>query len=629
MDEAARLRRLIDESDPEALRAEGIEAESLKEQEYKESLRQQAEARLETAKLLFSLRCASAFIPEIWTDWPLLSSHASDPAHLTATAQAARWWPRFKALRDVEPFFHWELEFPEVLVDRDRPGFDVVLGNPPWDKVLPSKLDFYGRHDVLVRAYRGGDLARRIEELHASRPELRDEFASYQDRTTTAARVMRQGGDFPLAEARSGAAHEDVSKYFVDRAARVVAEGGRVGLVVPSVLYNGDGCVGIRRFLLTRASIERFYGFENRQKVFPIDSRYKFVSLVFRKGLPATGCFDAAFMRHHLNEMEDDGAKAWTVRISAEELEWLSPESLAFLEYRGPRDQDIVHRMYGAVADLRIGSDGPRSWGAHLFTDQAHIQIYNGTRDRGLWTDPHTGLLYAPDSILPPGEYDQAAVIGLMRDRGFWPVFEGKHIDQYLVGTKPIRWWLSVERAAEKHGHEPRREATLVFRETARNTDEHTCIAVVLPARSAAAHTVSGATLENLAPDAGALVLNSLCFDYALRLRTAGTHVSFTYIKPMPVPPADVVNRLPRIPTLLAWECGLKHIAEDREMWPSLWDANRAVAEAYGLTPDDFDHMLGTFPVMARKRPAFVAYLREQLEEWKQQGSGQTLAARS
>ena len=37
-------------------------------------------------------------------------------------------------------FFHWELEFPEIFFDADgrrRPdaGFDVVVGNPPWDMV--------------------------------------------------------------------------------------------------------------------------------------------------------------------------------------------------------------------------------------------------------------------------------------------------------------------------------------------------------------------------------------------------------------------------------------------------------------------------------------------------------------
>ena len=41
-------------------------------------------------------------------------------------------------LSDEKRVFHWELEFPEVFYeldppgDRDNPGFDAVIGNPPW-----------------------------------------------------------------------------------------------------------------------------------------------------------------------------------------------------------------------------------------------------------------------------------------------------------------------------------------------------------------------------------------------------------------------------------------------------------------------------------------------------------------
>ena len=53
---------------------------------------------------------------------------------------------------------------------------------------------------------------------------------------------------------------------------------------------------------------------------------------------------------------------------------------------------------------------------------------------------------------------------------------------------------------------------------------------------SAGAHTLTGMTADRVEASKAAVVLNSLCFDFALRLRMAGTHVSFTYILPMPVP---------------------------------------------------------------------------------------------
>jgi hypothetical protein len=401
-------------------------------------------------------------------------------------------------------------------------------------------------------------------------------------------------------------------------------------MVAPSVVYNGDGCVGLRRFLLHEASVERFYGFENRRKVFPIHSSYKFVSLVFLKGESEIDTFRAAFMRHDLDELQNtaryrdvghaticEEPAPWIVNIRREEIEALSPETSAFLEYRGAMDQAIVQKMYRHGQTLR--SKGAGSWEARLFTDLAHMQIYNTNRDKDLWTDPTSRRLYDPHWVLSQEPSELAETLERMYERGFWPVFEGKHIDQFVVGIKPLRWWLSVEQVERKYSRPPRAEPTLVFRNIASNTNERTCIAAVLPPFSAMVETLTAVLVEEVDPDSAAAVLNSLPFDWALRLRTAGTHVSFTYIQPMPVPAADKANRLPGFRTRLAWETGLGHITEDESSWPDLWAANRSVAEAYGLGPAEFEHILSTFPGFARKRPAFHAYLRARLSEWSEE----------
>jgi hypothetical protein len=51
-----------------------------------------------------------------------------------------------------------------------------------------------------------------------------------------------------------------------------------------------------------------------------------------------------------------------------------------------------------------------------------------------------------------------------------------------------------------------------------------------------------------------------------------------------------------------------------------LWQANRGVAEAYGLGPDDFTHVFSSFPGFARKRAALHAYFQQQIETWKAAG---------
>ena len=47
---------------------------------------------------------------------------------------------RAQEIATEKRFFHWEIEFPEIFRDRygrekDNPGFDAVIGNPPYVSV--------------------------------------------------------------------------------------------------------------------------------------------------------------------------------------------------------------------------------------------------------------------------------------------------------------------------------------------------------------------------------------------------------------------------------------------------------------------------------------------------------------
>ncbi|MFM8484698.1 MAG: Eco57I restriction-modification methylase domain-containing protein, partial [Bacteroidota bacterium] len=41
-------------------------------------------------------------------------------------------------------FFHWPLEFPDVFA---QGGFDVMLGNPPWEIVELKEQEFFANRD--------------------------------------------------------------------------------------------------------------------------------------------------------------------------------------------------------------------------------------------------------------------------------------------------------------------------------------------------------------------------------------------------------------------------------------------------------------------------------------------------
>ncbi|MDH7513097.1 MAG: N-6 DNA methylase, partial [Clostridiales bacterium] len=546
--EAAKLRSLIDETTAEDLRREGREPESVQEQEYKENLRRRAEEIVAMIKLLFDLRSASAFLPQIWDEWDYLCDLARSPEELRRHVAGQEWWPAFEEVRSRERFFHWELEFPEVFLDQERPGFDVVLGNPPWEKIKPDRKEFYGRYDVLIRAFKGGELDRRIAELQSADPSLATGFKAYEERLKTTALYLKKGGDFSfqdwLIDGKSTGGDPDLFKFFIEQAWKLVAQDGRVGFVVPSAIYNNEGCTGLRHLLLEEAQVERFYGFENRKKIFPIHSSYKFVTLVFRKKRPEAAAFDATFMRHDLEELEETALWRepgkdfafpspipWMVSVGKAELERLSPGTLAFLEYRSPRDREILLKMYGYDAEGNpinprplLGDQGPGTWNARFYTE------FHMTNDRDLWTDPKTRKLWNPRQILGavpgttdrPPYYDPAAwpdIRGRMAEKGFWPLYEGKHIEQFLIDIRPIERWVSLEAAEKKTGRLPDPGPKLVFRAIARNTDERTCISAVLPDKSCFGNSCWGTTISEGQSHTLCGILNSIPNDYSVRLR--------------------------------------------------------------------------------------------------------------
>jgi len=78
------------------------------------------------------------------------------------------WFGKARRLAEEKSFFHWELEFPEIFFEggapKENPGWDAVVGNPPYlriqelQKADPSQVDYFnvafasatGSYDIYV-----------------------------------------------------------------------------------------------------------------------------------------------------------------------------------------------------------------------------------------------------------------------------------------------------------------------------------------------------------------------------------------------------------------------------------------------------------------------------------------------
>ncbi len=138
--------------------------------------------------------------------------------------------------------------------------------------------------------------------------------------------------------------------------------------------------------------------------------------------------------------------------------------------------------------------------------------------------------------------------------------------------------------------------ARLVYRDVASPTNRVTLIAAVLPSRSVSTHTLfclrTPRTLRHQHLLCG--LFNSLVVNYLVRLRVS-THVTTGILERLPMPTLD------HRPAALADIAAIARLLKRRDDAGRFARLNVLVAEIYQLTREEFAHVLGSFPLVARE----------------------------
>jgi hypothetical protein len=144
-----------------------------------------------------------------------------------ATAQAAR-----DASRSVGAL-HFPTRFPEVFL-RDEPGFDVILGNPPWDKIETDVQVHLLAHLPGLRGLPQAEREALTAHLRDERPEIFEAVERARE-VTDATRAIILKGPYPGV----GRDHPDYAKAFAWRVVDLTAPAGSVGQILPRIMLSG------------------------------------------------------------------------------------------------------------------------------------------------------------------------------------------------------------------------------------------------------------------------------------------------------------------------------------------------------------------------------------------------------
>ena len=253
-------------------------------------------------------------------------------------------------------YFHWQLEFPEVAFDqtgklKDGFGFDVVVGNPPWDKIKPTKKDFYSPFSEDIAASQSASMNRLIMKLENENPFLIQAWFDYEKNLKDFTNYLSSKNEFEWqtvkVKGKKTGGDPDLFRYFVERAFQCATSEGRVGFLVPSALWQAEGCTGLRQLLLGENNIESIEVFENYRKwAFNIHTSFKFTSFIAAKKKPRkNGTFSGAFMLRDTRYL-DGILPEREVKLSQKAIELLSPDTLALLDMKSDGDFQLINRLH-------------------------------------------------------------------------------------------------------------------------------------------------------------------------------------------------------------------------------------------------------------------------------------------
>ncbi|SNR82460.1 hypothetical protein SAMN04488107_0068 [Geodermatophilus saharensis] len=494
---------------------------------------------------------------------------------------------------------HFPVAFPEVFL-RDRPGFDCLLGNPPWEEATVEELGFWAVRFPGLKSLTAAQQKAEIKRLRAARPDLVAEYdAALADAELTRALLVR--GPYP----GMGTGDPDLYKAFAWRFWQTLRTGGAIGIVLPRSALAAKGSTPWRQTVLSEGAFADTTMLLNTGGwVFDdAEHRYTIGLVTIRRGAQHAG---EVALRGPFSSLQRflDGVQLPPASFPVEEfLGW--SDGAAFPLLPSPEAVTVFQKLR---AHPRL--DAPRQdWRARPATE------FHATNDK-------------PFLILDENDANDDA----------WPVFKGASFNVWAPDTGTYYAWADPEVVTKElqrrrvRGQRSARSAfseftadwakdrdtlpcwypRIAFRDIARATDSRTLITCLIRGEL---------VLTNQAPyvlwpkgderDEAFLlgVLSSMPLDWYAR-RVVETHVNFHVFNGLPIPDPghddrhrrrveEVAGRLAAVDdwyTDWAEAVGVPVGRVTPEERPELLaELDAAVAHLYGLGTDDLRVIYGTF----------------------------------
>ncbi|EDA4572546.1 class I SAM-dependent DNA methyltransferase, partial [Campylobacter jejuni] len=519
-------------------------------------------------------------------------------------------------------FFNYELEFPEITENQVFKGFDIIIGNPPWDKTKFSDSDFFPQYKSDYRSLIASK-KKEIQDNLLAKDYIKQNYEKQKAYINDLNEYYKKA--YPL---NKGSGDGNLFRLFVEKNLSLLKQDGNLAYVLPSALMFEDGSLILRKEILENKTLEYFYSFENNKAIFiDVHRSYKF-ALMLIKNTQAnhTHKIKMMFYKTDINSLKN---KDEILTLNLKDIKKLSPTHLALMELKDKQALEILRKSYNAFQNLSFDYIDFR-------------RELDMTNDKDLFIE----------------EFRE----------GLLPLYEGKMIHQFNANFSQTTYFLEkakldehlkskeLYRAKKATGKElnpklikyDREFFRLGYRKIASDTNERTLIASLLPKNCGGADSTysnipkqyvlkDDVICMDIVPYERILfvlaLFNSLVVDFIIR-NMVQINVSKSYLERIPLPqPSDEEIQNNEIYKTLAKNALLLQLYNDQnhhfdelkqefsiknEEIPKTkkaYDILRAkndllVKELYGLSDDEFSYMISTFKVLNEKQSEYITLIK-------------------
>ena len=177
-------------------------------------------------------------------------------------------------------FLHWHLAFPDVFGADSGGGFDLVLGNPPWEKIQFTDREFFASRAPKIAEAAGVKRKKLIAGLDSDDPAL---WSAYQIAVRQAegeSHLIRATGRYPLC----GLGKVNTYAIFAETMRNALKPNGRMGIIVPTGIATDDTTKHFFADCIDNRHLVSLYSFENEEKIFvSVHNEFKFCLLTLTR----------------------------------------------------------------------------------------------------------------------------------------------------------------------------------------------------------------------------------------------------------------------------------------------------------------------------------------------------------